>query len=176
MFLGKEYCNSIKQSDLVETDIQSLHKLSEELHQYNQGISLFHSFCRSSLFPWLAPFTGLVVIIFLFFSPSNLTLPLPPDWHSTDCFFTPISHWIWAYWLLAPPPHIVPWQQEVARFEPAPIYPRRLGFVAGTSSLLLHHSSPSKSCRLRISNKEKQSKFQFCISGGFLSSSHIPGG
>lgn len=50
-------------SGLVETDIKSLHKLSEELHQYKPGTSV-HSFWHSSVF---LTFIGPIIIICLFF-------------------------------------------------------------------------------------------------------------
>lgn len=67
MFLGKECCCWIKESGLVETDIESLHTLSEELGQYSQGVSPSHSSWHSSVSSWLAPFRGLVFIIYFLF-------------------------------------------------------------------------------------------------------------
>lgn len=43
VFLWEGCCYCINESGLVKTNIESLHKLSEELWQYNQGTSPFPS-------------------------------------------------------------------------------------------------------------------------------------
>lgn len=127
-------------SGLVETDIKSLHKLSEELHQY-KPVHLFHSFWHSSVF---LTFIGPIIIICLFFllAPcflcffqdfwglqvvvkQNALSPIPPAEHE------PIDSQ-----LCVPP--LSPCQQEVARYEPAPIYPKWSGCSVETYSLSLH--------------------------------------
>lgn len=45
------------------------------------------------------------------------------QWQLTECFSTHTYCWVWTYWLLSPPPHIIPCQQEEVKLDPTPLYP-----------------------------------------------------
>jgi hypothetical protein len=65
-FLQEECCYYINESGLVETRIQSLHKLSNEIHCYNIALIDTPGWWNSSLFNILTPLIGPLIIICLF--------------------------------------------------------------------------------------------------------------
>nr|XP_020010020.1 endogenous retrovirus group FC1 Env polyprotein-like [Castor canadensis] len=66
LFLQEECCYYINESGLVETCVQSLHKLSNEMHHYNAASTDTPGWWNSILFNILTPPIGPLVIICLF--------------------------------------------------------------------------------------------------------------
>jgi hypothetical protein len=64
-FLWEECCYYINESGLVETCVQSLHKLSDEMHHYNTASNDTPGWWNSPLFNILTPLIGPLVIICL---------------------------------------------------------------------------------------------------------------
>lgn len=118
--------------------------------------SLFCPFWQLSPFPWLAPFIGLIIVIYFFFSQqptffasSRNRCLTSPGWQLTRCFSTHTSFCVWAYQLLTLPSHthIVPCPQDAVRHELEPIYLKSLGSSGGSSTSIPHISLP-KPCRI----------------------------
>jgi hypothetical protein len=65
-FLWEDCCYYINESGLMETRVQSLQKLSDEMCCYNTASTDTPGWWNSPLFNILTPLIGLLVIIFLF--------------------------------------------------------------------------------------------------------------
>jgi hypothetical protein len=66
LFLQEECCYYVSESGLVVTRVQSLHKLSDEMHRYNAAFTDTPGWWNSTLFNILTPLIGPLVIICLF--------------------------------------------------------------------------------------------------------------
>ena len=100
-------------------------------HLYNQGTSLSHSFQQLVTFPWLAPFIGPIITIYIF-SPSHLPSHLLQgtdvcglqDDNKLDA--SPVTPLIECEPTDSQLSYIVPCPQEAARLKLSPLYPRSL--------------------------------------------------
>ncbi|XP_070275139.1 endogenous retrovirus group FC1 Env polyprotein-like [Myotis yumanensis] len=81
IFLQEECCYYINESRVVEQNVQTLTKLSEELHTRHSRNSSLFGWLQSPLATWVLPMIGPLILICVF-SPS----PLPPQVHPLpDC-------------------------------------------------------------------------------------------
>jgi hypothetical protein len=107
-FLWEECCYYINESGLVETRVQSLHKLSDEMRHYNAASTDTPGWWNPTLFNILTPLIGPLMIIsfFLLLAPflfhflqdhlHQLTRVIQPN--VTPCPWLPASlHGVWLH-------------------------------------------------------------------------------